>query len=372
MGQAPPGDSYNAEGCGLPLIAGAGDFDGNRPAAKKFTTAPAKTCAPGDIVLGIRASIGAKVVADKEYCLGRGVAGLRAKEELNQRYLWHWLTRATPNLAAKGKGATFLQVTREDIAAMTVEVPPIEEQRRVAAILDKADAFRALRREATEKLDELTSAIFLDVFGDPVANPLGWSRVPLGDVVTDISSGTSPVCESRPAQRDEWGVLKLGAVTYGVFEPTEQKAFLGDVTGMRANEVRPGDLLMTRKNTRDLVGAVAVVPDVRPHLLLPDLIFRLIVDETRVSKTYLHALLMDPRKRPQVRALASGSAGSMPNISQARLRALILELPPIDLQHRFEQMMGVVRGQRARGYAYEELSCELQQALRSSAFAGAA
>ena len=107
MGQAPPGDSYNAEGCGLPLIAGAGDFDGNRPAAKKFTTAPAKTCAPGDIVLGIRASIGAKVVADKEYCLGRGVAGLRAKEELNQRYLWHWLTRATPNLAAKGKGATF-------------------------------------------------------------------------------------------------------------------------------------------------------------------------------------------------------------------------------------------------------------------------
>lgn len=77
MGQAPPGDSYNDRSLGLPLIAGAGDFKGDRLVPLKFTTRPSKTTIAGDIVLSIRASIGAKVWSDGEYCLGRGVAGLR-------------------------------------------------------------------------------------------------------------------------------------------------------------------------------------------------------------------------------------------------------------------------------------------------------
>ena len=98
MGQAPSGESYNHEGEGWPLIAGAGDFGESVPVAKKFTTAPSKLCSDGDIVLGIRASIGEKVLADGQYCLGRGVAGLRAKRNLDQRYLWHWLTHSEAEL----------------------------------------------------------------------------------------------------------------------------------------------------------------------------------------------------------------------------------------------------------------------------------
>jgi type I restriction enzyme S subunit len=79
MGQAPNGQSYNERGEGLPLIAGAGDFNGLRISPKKFTTAPGKVSEPGDIILSIRASIGAKVWSDGEYCLGRGVAGLRPR-----------------------------------------------------------------------------------------------------------------------------------------------------------------------------------------------------------------------------------------------------------------------------------------------------
>lgn len=137
MGQAPPGSSYNDSGAGMPLIAGAGDFDGDHPEPKKFTTGVSKICAAGDIVLGIRASIGAKVWADREYCLGRGVAGLRAKSHIDARYLWHWLSQSADALASKGRGATFLQVNRQDIGEMAVPVPPLEEQRRIAAILDR-------------------------------------------------------------------------------------------------------------------------------------------------------------------------------------------------------------------------------------------
>ena len=156
MGQAPAGDSYNTDGLGLPLIAGAGDFGETYPAAKKFTTAPGKLCAPGDIILGIRASIGEKVLADREYCLGRGVAGLRARRGLDDRYLWHWLTGIVPILAAKSKGATFKQVNREDIGELTLELPSLGEQRRIAEVLDRAEALRAKRRAALAQVDTLT------------------------------------------------------------------------------------------------------------------------------------------------------------------------------------------------------------------------
>ena len=190
MGQAPIGESYNNNRNGLPLIAGAGDFGEMHPAAKKFTSAPGKVCEPGDIVLGIRASIGEKVVADREYCLGRGVAGLRARAGLDSRYLWHWLTHVAPTLGAKAKGATFKQVNREDIGELAIALPPLAEQRRIAEVLDRAEALRAKRRTTLAQLDTLTQSIFLDMFGDPATNPKAFPALSLGELGEWKSGGT--------------------------------------------------------------------------------------------------------------------------------------------------------------------------------------
>ena len=124
MGQAPERSTYNVSGIGWPLIAGAGDFDAGLARAKKFTTAPSKSSQPGDIILGIRASIGSKVFSGREYCLGRGVAGLRSGPMLDQQYLWHWLDSSKNKLLSKGRGATFLQVNRNDIASLEIPLSP--------------------------------------------------------------------------------------------------------------------------------------------------------------------------------------------------------------------------------------------------------
>ena len=125
MGQAPKGTAYNNAGEGWPLIAGAGDFSGDRPLATKHTSEASKLSQRGDIVLGIRASIGEKVWADGVYCLGRGVAGLRAKPTVDSRFLWHWLTHVEAQLAAKAKGATFKQVNRQDIGELEIRLPSL-------------------------------------------------------------------------------------------------------------------------------------------------------------------------------------------------------------------------------------------------------
>jgi type I restriction enzyme S subunit len=174
MGQAPPGESYNLEGDGWPLLAGAGDFKGDHPVAKKFTTEASRISIPGDVVIGVRASIGDKVIADQEYCLGRGVAALRARSELHDRYLWHWLSSIKPSLEAKGKGATFKQVTKEDIAELEIPLPPLEEQRRIAAILDKCNAIQAADRKRREILGRFQASHFRHLFGEPSAASENW------------------------------------------------------------------------------------------------------------------------------------------------------------------------------------------------------
>lgn len=161
-------------------------------------------------------------------------------------------------------------------------------------------------------------------------------------------NGTSPVCEARPADPGEWEVLKLGAVTYGTFDPNENKAFVGNIGQMRVNEVRPGDVLMTRKNTRQLVGAVAVPKRVWPRLLLPDLNFRLDLDLARVDRDWFHAFMMSRPTRDAVRNLSSGSAASMPNLSKQRLRTLSIQLPGLNRQRDFASRVARVELQRER------------------------
>lgn len=281
-------------------------------------------------------------------------------------YLRHVLVDALGSIKKHLHGATMKHVNRREFLDTLVAVPPNNEQRRIAAILDQAGGLRAKRRQILAHLDLLAQSIFREMFGDGYI----YERVTLGDVVSRIDNGSSPLCESRPASPIEWGVLKLGAVTYGVFRPEDNKAFLGDTESMTGNEVQRGDVLMTRKNTRDLVGAVALVDDVRPRLLLPDLIFRLHLDSDRVDRRYFHALMMSPGKREAVRNLSSGSAASMPNISKSRLRQLPIELPPRPVQREFASRMKAVDVHRvamSRAIAADD---ELVASLQSRAFRG--
>ena len=233
-------------------------------------------------------------------------------------------------------GAKMPRMVMGEFWQYKVPLPSLPEQRRIAAILDKADALRTKRREALAQLDRLAQSIFVEMFGDPVANTKGWARHPFGDLLSGIDSGWSPVCLERPAEASEWGVLKLGAVTSCVFDHGANKALPPGVEPVTDIEVKPGDLLFSRKNTYDLVAACALVESTRPRLMMSDLIFRLQVrDEAKVNKRFLHALLTNPRKRAEVQKLAGGSSGSMPNISKAKLLGMQVEIPPIALQGEF-------------------------------------
>lgn len=245
-------------------------------------------------------------------------------------------------------GVGLKHVTRGAVETLAIPLPPLAEQRRIAALLGLAEALRAKRRAAFAQLDTLARSIFLEMFGDPAGNPKGWPRVPFSHLLVKIDSGWSPTCLDRPSSGDEWGVLKLGAVTWCEYDPTENKALPTDVEPVLELEVRPGDLLFARKNTYELVAACALVRATPPRLLIPDLIFRFqLRPDADMDTTFLHQLLIFPTKRLEIQRLAGGSAGSMPNISKGRLETALIETPPLSLQREFAARVATIENIKA-------------------------
>jgi type I restriction enzyme S subunit len=201
MGQSPLSESYNKVGDGLPFFQGKTDFGDVYPKVRIFCTSPNKIAEADDILISVRAPVGSINICKTKSCIGRGLAAIRAKSEIEQKYLYHFLNFYEPQLAQIGKGSTFEAVNREDVENIEVPLPKPNEQKRIAAILDKADRLRRQRRFAQTLSDSFLQSVFIKMFGDPVSNPMNWNVKPFGDVVINKDSQRQPVKSLERAER---------------------------------------------------------------------------------------------------------------------------------------------------------------------------
>lgn len=233
-------------------------------------------------------------------------------------------------------GSAIGGISQDFVRNVHVPLPPLKEQVRIVRLLDQAAELQKLRTKTDQRTSVLIPALFHEMFGGSITNTQRWKRGSFVDLLDRIDGGWSPTCHDESAQPDEWGVLKLGAVTTCRYLDTENKALPDSFASRPELEVKAGDLLFTRKNTYALVGACAFVYQTRPKLMLSDLIFRFrLKRNAEIEPVFLWGLLTEPSKRKQVQSLASGSAGSMPNISKSRLMTLPIEVPPLPLQKEF-------------------------------------
>jgi len=164
--------------------------------------------------------------------------------------------------------------------------------------------------------------------------PEGWVEATLGDVITGFEAGRNLRANGGPASPGEYGVLKISAVTWGSFKPEENKGLLpGDVPKPH-ERIRKGDLLITRANTSDLVGAVVLVERDHPELMLPDKILRLLPRYGGVESRYLLQALHTQAVRDHFERNATGTSDSMRNLSQPKMAAAPISVAPIPEQRR--------------------------------------
>ena len=271
--------------------------------------------------------------------------------------------------SANVSGANLPRLGPERLEEYPIALPPLEEQKRIAALLDKADHLRRNRRYALQLTDTFLQSIFLEMFGDPVINPKGWSVFELAEIVKSFEGGINfnPVSENGP--KSKWRVLKISSVTSGEFKPYESKAIAPDTTFNPSLIVRKDDLIISRANTTELVGAVCMVRQVPPDVLLPDKLWRIKISEAaRIDPNYLLRFLQLPSTRKIIGELATGTSGSMQNISKDKAGTIPILTPPIELQKKFAAIVQATERLRAQQREAERQAEHLFLTLLHRAF----
>ena len=263
------------------------------------------------------------------------VAQSNNKYEIDLRFVYFFLSGNIHILENGFKGAGLKHISKKYLEEIEIPLPLLQTQKKIVAVLDKAQALIDARKEQIRLMDELIQAQFIEMFGDPVINPKGWEVSKLKNHVNNIESGWSPKCLNSEAPINKWGILKLSAVTGGQYKDECNKKLPEDVSPRLGLEIKDGDLLLTRKNTPELVGDSCFVFKTRKKLMMPDIVFRIQTKKT-LNRLFLWSAFNTNEMKSRIRSLASGSAKSMSNISKAKLYDLEVIVPNIDLQNDFE------------------------------------
>jgi type I restriction enzyme S subunit len=306
-------------------------------------------------------------IASTEYLV------LRTTERALARYLRWYLSsprfRDWITLAVEGATGSHTRAKSPQILRQLVPIPPLAEQRRIVAAIEehlsRLDAAAAEVHNVQARVDALRRSMLNAAVADGV-------ETELGELLTRIEAGRSAGGPAPRAQEDEWGVIKVSAMTWGEFRPWENKRVAADSIDEK-HEIRPGDLLVSRANTTEYVGAAVVVRETRPRLVLSDKSLRLIVRDG-VDREWLLYALLAPRTRRQISAVATGTSDSMRNISQEKLRAVRLRVPDAwrqpTIATEISRQLTVVSSVAAAGEAALSKSVALRRAILARAFRG--
>lgn len=306
---------------------------------------------PGSIVLSTRAPIGSLAIAKVTLCTNQGCKSLVPHRTASSLYFAYVLLSATTPLNLRGKGTTFLELSADELACFKVPFPPQAEQTAIASFVDretaKIDALIAEQEKLIALLAEKRQATISHAVtrglnpNAPMKDsgvawigkvPAHWEIIRIKWVVASIEQGWSPQCENFPiSEPDEWGVLKVGCVNGGEFKPSENKKLPPELAPIPAYSLKRDDLLISRANTRELVGSAAVVDADFNQLMLCDKLYRLRLTKECMS-SYLAAYLGTPQARSQIELEATGASSSMLNIGQSAILELFTPLPKVTEQ----------------------------------------
>ena len=333
MGQSPDSSTYNDDGNGLPFFQGNADFGEIYPVVRMWCSEPTKIAREKDILISVRAPIGALNIANCECCIGRGLAALTVNEDIcAQEYLWHTLSGKVDELNSKGTGSTFKAINKKTLSETEIPLPPIDEQRKIAAILDKVSDLIAKRQQQLDKLDEMIKARFMEIFGDSETNTKNWRVLPMSKICSVGSSKRIYQSEQSSSGVPFWRISDLtslittGTVTPELYIPEERYKELKTQGQVPA----PGDILITSRGT---LGQCYIVKVNDRFYFQDGMISWLSGYMDGVTPLYISYLFTIPGFRKQIDSMQAGS--TVAYLSITMIKKLKVMLPDIESQQQF-------------------------------------
>ncbi|MCL6460567.1 MAG: restriction endonuclease subunit S [Flavobacterium micromati] len=363
-GQSPPSDTYNQDKVGIPFFQGKADFRELYPIVRYWCSKPTKISIPEDILFSVRAPVGPTNINNVKACIGRGISAIRCTDKIIQKYLLHYLRANEHKIAALGTGSTFKAITISALKKLQIPLPPLPQQQKIANILDAADALRQKDKALLAKYDELTQALFLDMFGDPVSNPKGWEKVRFDELVSNNCPLTYGIVQ--PGDEFENGVPCVRPVDLiSQYINIENLKRIDPVISNKFKRtlLKGGELLLS---VRGSVGIISIANKSLKDSNVTRGIVPIWFDSDVSNKLFFYHLYNTMEIQREVKNLAKGA--TLIQINLKDLRELKIIKPPIKLQNQFAERIQIIEQQKAIAQKSLEKSEQLFNSLLQKAF----
>lgn len=349
---------------GKPMLMDAPEYI----SIKGFESCTTSMLPKGSVLVTSRAPIGNIAIAGRNLCTNQGFKSLVPGEKVDGLYLYYCMSAYSERLQALGNGATFKEVSKRIVDDFEIPLPPLTEQKRIAAILDKADAIRRKRQQAIQLADDFLRAVFLDMFGDPVINPKGWEVVSIKELVK-LQGGYA--FKSKNFLKTGVPVVKIGNANKQGFT-TKNIEFVKPENPEKLTqyELFPGDLLMSLTGTvgKDDYANVTEVTDDYEKYYLNQRVAKISIDLTTISKNYLKYYLAHPKIKREITKNNRGVRQA--NISNNDIYDLSVPVPPTEVLNIFDLLVSQITKVNSRFSLFPKLSANMFNSLTQRAFRG--
>lgn len=291
-----------------------------------------KSVPSNTVIMSFKLSLGKTAITQEPIYTNEAIMAFipTGKYEVLPDYFYH-LFSAKDWTKGTNRAVMGTTLNKATLGAVSITVPPIDEQRRIAAVLDKVSDLIAKRRQQLDKLDELVKSRFIEMFGVYPANPMGWEIGTIRDIVTEVRYGSS-----RPAvDGGKYPYLRMNNITYGgELDLSDTKRIDIPDNELDKCTVRRGDILFNRTNSKELVGKTCVY-DRDEMMVLAGFVIRIRVKD-RILPEFLSAFLNTDFSKQMLLGMCKTAIGQA-NINAQELQNIGLYLPPVELQRRFVQ-----------------------------------
>jgi type I restriction enzyme S subunit len=271
------------------------------------------------------------------------------------------------SLLAQMRGANYPAVTDKNVYECNIPLSPLSEQRKIVEILDQSDALRRKAKDADEKASRILTALFYKMFGDPFINEKGWKKTTFDEIISDTRNGLY-----KPNEYHGKGIsyLKMFNILNGELNLNKVDLIEVDDSEYKAYCLLPGDLLVNRVNTIELVGKCAVITEKVGKAVFESKNIRVRFKSNIANAEYVAHFLNTPFGRASLKTGAKHAIG-MATINNSDLRATTILLPPIEKQTEWAVISRSIREQRSKIKANGIFANNLFSTLLHRAFTGA-
>lgn len=333
---------FNVSTEGMPLIR---IRDVIRGFTETYTTEPYKeeyVIRKGDLLIGMDGEFNIAPWNSNDALLNQRVCKIASRSSaiLNQ-YLYYFLPKALKSIEDATAFVTVKHLSSKKINDIQIPLPPLPVQQQIANVLDRASALIEKRKAQIEKLDLLVKSQFIEMFGDPVTNPMGWEIGTIRDLVTDVKYGTSKPAE----EKGRYVYLRMNNITYGgSIDLSDLKYINVDDKDYEKYIVRKGDVLFNRTNSKELVGKTAVFKGESP-MIIAGYIIRVRTNE-KAHPEYISAFLNSRYGKSTLLDMCKAIVGQA-NINAQELQDIKIPLAPISIQNKFADFVHQVESQKS-------------------------